>query len=82
LRFGIGEIRSLHDYDGGTVIQTNAVFDSGASGGRLFNDKGELIGHVPDDPNARRSFAAACSTAGQKQGMDEARAALSRLHPD
>lgn len=46
LRFGIGQIRALHDYDGGAVIQTDAVFDSGASGGGLFNDQGELIGFV------------------------------------
>jgi hypothetical protein len=46
LRFGIGEVRALHDYDGGAVIQTDAVFDSGASGGGLFNERGELLGFV------------------------------------
>jgi serine protease Do len=46
LRFGIGEVRALHDYDGAAVIQTNAVFDSGASGGGLFNEQGELLGFV------------------------------------
>lgn len=30
--------------DGGRVIQTSARFDPGASGGGLFNDKGELVG--------------------------------------
>ena len=29
LRFGIGRIRALHDYDDDAVIQTDAVFDSG-----------------------------------------------------
>jgi len=46
LRFGIGEVRALHDYDGAAVIQTNAIFDSGASGGGLFNERGELLGFV------------------------------------
>jgi hypothetical protein len=41
-----GEIKGLFTCacDGGKVIQTSAQFDPGASGGGLFNDKGELIG--------------------------------------
>jgi len=41
-----GEIKGLFTCacDGGRVIQTSAQFDPGASGGGLFNDKGELIG--------------------------------------
>lgn len=46
LRVGIGEVIALHDYDGAQVIQTNSIFDSGASGGGLFNEQGELIGIV------------------------------------
>jgi len=41
-----GQIKGLFTCacDGGRVIQTSAQFDPGASGGGLFNDKGELIG--------------------------------------
>lgn len=46
LRVGLGEVVALHEHDGAKVIQTNSIFDSGASGGGLFNGKGELIGIV------------------------------------
>lgn len=46
LRFGFGEVLALHEFDGAKVIQTNSIFDAGASGGGLFNEKGELIGIV------------------------------------
>ena len=39
-----GAIRALHDHDSAKVIQTNANFIPGASGGGLFDGGGNLIG--------------------------------------
>ena len=39
-----GTIRALHDLDAGKVIQTNAAFSPGSSGGGLFDSDGRLIG--------------------------------------
>jgi hypothetical protein len=41
-----GHVKGLFNCacDGGKVIQTSSQFDPGASGGGLFNDRGELIG--------------------------------------
>ncbi|MFM2066905.1 MAG: hypothetical protein RLZZ584_1814 [Pseudomonadota bacterium] len=39
-----GEVISLHDHDGARVIRSSTGFISGASGGGLFNDAGELVG--------------------------------------
>ena len=39
-----GVIRALHDHDSAKVIQTNANFIPGASGGGLFDSDGNLIG--------------------------------------
>lgn len=45
-RFAVtaGQIVALHDYDGAKVIQVSAGFDFGASGGGLFDERGQLIG--------------------------------------
>jgi S1-C subfamily serine protease len=40
----MGEIRALHDFEGGEVIEADAAFNSGSSGGGLFNAEGALIG--------------------------------------
>lgn len=39
-----GAVRALHDYDSAKVIQTNANFIPGASGGGLFDNDGNLVG--------------------------------------
>ncbi len=39
-----GQIVALHPYAGGRVIQVNAPFGRGASGGGLFDDSGHLVG--------------------------------------
>lgn len=39
-----GVVRALHTYDSAKVIQTNANFMPGASGGGLFDDDGNLVG--------------------------------------
>jgi len=39
-----GEVVQLHRHDGSRVIQTNNFFNSGASGGGLFDDEGRLVG--------------------------------------
>jgi serine protease Do len=39
-----GEVIELHRHDGARVIQTSNRFNSGASGGGLFDDDGRLVG--------------------------------------
>ena len=39
-----GEVVRLHRYDGACVIQSSNFFNSGASGGGLFDDEGRLVG--------------------------------------
>lgn len=39
-----GEVVDLHRFDGSQVIQSSNWFSSGASGGGLFDDAGELVG--------------------------------------
>jgi serine protease Do len=39
-----GEVVRLHRHDGGRVIQSSNFFNSGASGGGLFDDEGRLVG--------------------------------------
>lgn len=39
-----GRIRALHDFDGGRIIEADAPFNSGSSGGGLFAAGGALIG--------------------------------------
>ena len=39
-----GVIQALHPLHGSVVIQSTAPFSGGASGGGLFNEKGELVG--------------------------------------
>ncbi len=43
-RLGFGRIEAMYDYDGGTVIQTDTPFASGASGGALLDEQGRLLG--------------------------------------
>lgn len=45
-RFTGGEVKALYDFDGGAVIQSTASFQSGASGGGLFDADGRLIGLI------------------------------------
>lgn len=42
LRFG--RVQALHSFDGGRVIESDAAFTSGASGGGLFDASGALVG--------------------------------------
>ena len=39
-----GTVRALHAHDAAKVIQTNASFNPGASGGGLFDNDGNLVG--------------------------------------
>jgi serine protease Do len=39
-----GVVRALHPFDSAKVIQTNANFNPGASGGGLFDNDGNLVG--------------------------------------
>lgn len=42
--FANGKIHGLHDFDGAKVIETTTGFNLGASGGALFDDRGQLLG--------------------------------------
>jgi hypothetical protein len=39
-----GQVRALHALEGGSIVETDAAFTSGASGGGLFDAKGALVG--------------------------------------
>jgi len=39
-----GMVEGLYPYDGGKVIRTSATFDTGSSGGGLFDEEGVLVG--------------------------------------
>lgn len=51
-----GQIRGLHNLDGGRVIQTSAPFDSGESGGGLFDRDGKLLGVLTFKSQAGGAF--------------------------
>jgi serine protease Do len=40
----VGNVRALHDFEGGRVIESDASFNSGSSGGGLFDDEGAMVG--------------------------------------
>jgi serine protease Do len=40
----MGSVRALHSFDGARVIESNARFNSGSSGGGLFDEEGRLLG--------------------------------------
>jgi serine protease Do len=51
-----GQIRGLHSLDGGRVIQSSAPFDSGESGGGLFDRDGKLLGVITFKSQAGGAF--------------------------
>jgi serine protease Do len=51
-----GEIKGLHTFDGGTVLQVSAGFDHGQSGGGLFDASGRLIGIIGFKTRTGRDF--------------------------
>jgi len=44
MAFSQGRIEALHPFDDSLIIETSADFTSGASGGGIFDDSGQLIG--------------------------------------
>ncbi len=44
LSMSAGRVTGLHDMDGASVIETDAAFQQGASGGALFDSDGHLVG--------------------------------------
>ena len=51
-----GQVRGLHSLDSGRVIQSSAPFDSGESGGGLFDRDGKLLGVITFKSQAGGSF--------------------------
>ncbi len=68
-----GQVRGLHNIEGARVIQTSAPFDSGESGGGLFDRDGKLLGIITFKSQAGGSFFFAVPLAWVKKIM-EARA--------
>ena len=44
IAFSKGRVEALHPYEGSLIIETSADFTLGASGGGMFDDKGQLVG--------------------------------------
>jgi S1-C subfamily serine protease len=44
IRPSVGNVRALHEIDGARVIEADAPFNSGSSGGGLFDEDGTLVG--------------------------------------
>ena len=44
ISFSEGQVRALHPFEGGRIIETSANFTSGASGGGIFSANGKLMG--------------------------------------
>jgi hypothetical protein len=44
MQYSAGEVIALHNLDGGRVVRSTNWFNSGASGGGLFDDAGRLVG--------------------------------------
>lgn len=40
----VGNVRALHEFEGARVIEADAPFNSGSSGGALFDGEGVLVG--------------------------------------
>ncbi|MBU0603989.1 MAG: serine protease [Gammaproteobacteria bacterium] len=58
LSMSSGKVTALHDMDGASVIETDAQFQQGASGGALFDADGHLIGVLTFFiPGMKRHFA-------------------------
>lgn len=55
-RFSGGEVKAVYDFDGGQVIQSTASFNSGASGGGLFDEQGKLIGLITFKNRQREAY--------------------------
>lgn len=51
-----GQITGLHNLDGGQIIQSTAAFDSGESGGGVFDRDGKLIGVITFRSQAGGAF--------------------------
>lgn len=53
-----GKVTALHEMDGALVVETDAAFQQGASGGALFDDAGRLVGVLTFYvPGMKRHFA-------------------------
>lgn len=58
LSMSTGHVTALHDMDGAAVIETDAQFQQGASGGALFDADGRLVGVLTFFiPGLQRHFA-------------------------
>lgn len=44
MRPSVGNVQALHEFEGAYVIESDAAFNSGSSGGGLFDEEGALVG--------------------------------------
>jgi serine protease Do len=70
-RFSGGEVKAVYDFDGGQVIQSTASFNSGASGGGLFDDKGRLIGLITFKNRQREAYHFSLPVSWVLQSLDK-----------
>jgi serine protease Do len=71
LSMSVGRVTALHDMDDAAVIETDAQFQQGASGGALFDSEGRLVGVLTFFiPGMQRHFAV--PTEWMKAGLDTA----------
>lgn len=69
-QYADGVVNALHPFDGGSVIQTDAGFLSGASGGGLFDKRGRLVGLLAFRLPARGAFFFALPTRWFARALD------------
>lgn len=72
LSMSVGRVTALHDMDNASVIETDAQFQQGASGGALFDAEGRLVGVLTFFiPGMKRHFAV--PTEWMQAGLDNSR---------
>ncbi|MBL8476849.1 MAG: trypsin-like peptidase domain-containing protein [Methyloversatilis sp.] len=71
LSMSVGQVTALHEMDNAVVIETDAQFQQGASGGALFDAEGRLVGVLTFFiPGMKRHFAV--PTEWMQAGLDNA----------
>ena len=76
-----GEVIELHRHDGAHVIQCSNWFSSGASGGGLFDERGQLVGILTFRLRGGEAHYYAAPVEWVQQLMDKARGAAAMADP-